>query len=272
MTDHNATLLSDLDLDDGNQVLPGPTVWKTLRNFTCFPDLPGEIRTVIWTLCFPPPREIDLAPGKLCRKKHGKKNKETKPHYHPLEDTWRTRLPTLRINKESRTETLLHYRPIYRSSEYDYSTSQAVTMNLPVLFFRPNYDILTLAQDEFHGYAYWWAHNLAKLNPGCFEGVKSLQVREVMATSFEYEIPPPSDGTARLLALFPDLEELQVVRASYGVYSIEGEIFWNTSDEAFETEFGPRDRGFESYTEAMVEEGTIERRPKIDYIFDGYDS
>ncbi|KAH8682792.1 hypothetical protein BGZ60DRAFT_398745 [Tricladium varicosporioides] len=271
MPEHDAAIiLSSLVLNDSDQSSTNRVVWKTLRSFTCFQDLPREIRTLIWTLCFPPPRRIDLAPGKLCRKKHNKKskNKEINPHYHPLEDTWRTRLPTLRINRESRTETLLHYRPIHRSNKYDYSTSQSVTIDLPILFFRPNYDILTLAQDDFHSYAYWWAHNLAKLNPGGFNGVKILRVQEIMATQFPYEIPPPSEGTSRLLALFPDLEELEVERAGYPIFSIEGEEFSDTPEEAYVKVFGPRDNGFESYVEAMVEEGVIEKAPKIKYIFD----
>lgn len=69
------------------------------QTFHPFPNLPTELRLKIWRACFPPNRKVVIKFLTL----DGVKDISDEPNP-----------PTLAINSESREETLLHYRPIFK--------------------------------------------------------------------------------------------------------------------------------------------------------------
>jgi hypothetical protein len=58
-----------LELPDNGQALFTQDFGKALETFHCFEKLPIETRLVVWRLCFPLPRKVNLRPGKYCQKR-----------------------------------------------------------------------------------------------------------------------------------------------------------------------------------------------------------
>jgi hypothetical protein len=116
--------------------------FKKSRSFTKFANLPTEIRLIIWRLLLPESRILGLEMW------HGGRVKYFNPtakHLHPStrevngrtikwQDPTRTSGPvTLRINRESREETLTYYFPLFYGSN----------MITPI-YFSPKQDIFLM--------------------------------------------------------------------------------------------------------------------------------
>ncbi|KUJ06791.1 uncharacterized protein LY89DRAFT_743429 [Mollisia scopiformis] len=83
----------------------------SLTEFTCFPELPAELRLMIWRLTFPKERKVGLLMMTFTSTKK-RKSLHSKQLNEPLP-------VSLHINHESRIETLTHYQIFYRSDVGD---------------------------------------------------------------------------------------------------------------------------------------------------------
>jgi len=130
-----------------NQVLP-------LNTFTVFPGLPPELRLKIWRLLFPRARRIPLRQCAVqgFKKQPGQassKRRLLRPIKipHPI---------TLRINRESRDETLISYRMLFPTQTIPILPFPEDELQYPAgyekysLCFNPKKDILYLSAGTFY--------------------------------------------------------------------------------------------------------------------------
>jgi hypothetical protein len=164
---------------------------RSLENFTLFPYLPTELRLAIWRKILPPPRlfnlEQECASLFRCQRSH---------YHHP-------HLPvTLRINRESRDETLRHYQIIYIEN----TGSLGTTKKKPMLF-GPRRDMVFLRSvDDF--LFKMFAVNTQFRSKVPLEGVRELTISEVTWEDKEKFI--------LTLMLFSRLQKLNLIEARNG--------------------------------------------------------
>lgn len=194
-----------LELPDNGQLLYTQHFGKDLDTFEPFKKLPVETRLEIWRLSFPPPRNVNIRPGKLCQKRffphvgHSTRCRCTAFHIkHPV---------ALRVNQESCCESLRHYRLLF--SPLNFNAAWKVAPQ--AICFRPNYDLLYLEWDSMLQQTFQpfdWISELQKTNPRCFAGVETLELRQ-----FQYESQILSCQSSLLDALesFSDLKELRMI-------------------------------------------------------------
>jgi hypothetical protein len=95
---------------------------RDLLEFTLFPNLPIEIRLKIWRTAFPRGKMVHLGDEYMLRNMGGGRltfgtSQQPPPPFYPLRVEIETPLPvTLRINSESRHETLKHYIIVHRTN------------------------------------------------------------------------------------------------------------------------------------------------------------
>ena len=223
MANHSMKLF-ELELPDQGQLLFSQTLLSDLEEFQLFSRLPIELRIMIWRLSFPPGRKVvlELNPCYSCEtftafQLQGRAIAEPAP----LHDR-RTELPhpvTLHTNRESRQETLKHYRvlftnvgrqcPIHADDVAQYHISkEAVSVN-------PTHDTICL----IHGFcdllsqrAFANMDLLLGQAPGLASEIQSVEVRNIQYNS----ISPYSSHRRRwsspvILEQFSHLKEVTLV-------------------------------------------------------------
>lgn len=134
---------------------PPPAPLEPLNQFHKFPELPLEVRQMIWRYSFPGTRFVQLFPPcgdicpvvpRICNKKRwwGRREWRPRPTSNGASDYEERIGPeTLRICKESPEETLRHYIPLFNCQP------KAATV-----YFHPRQDILTLNRTTHQALVY----------------------------------------------------------------------------------------------------------------------
>lgn len=172
-----------------------------LTNFERFPDLPAEIRLMIWKLLLPGKRVVEV----LERRRFGGKKADLIYDSSLVNFTWTSRAPVLfHINQESRAEAEKIYEliPLYKLVGWQYESSST---NGRGIYF--NYELDTL---------YFSAANLGsipKFGRKNHEEYTNARVKHLAVDSF---IVNPDSLSIKpyyqLLQLYPALETLTLVR------------------------------------------------------------
>ncbi|ESZ97819.1 hypothetical protein SBOR_1828 [Sclerotinia borealis F-4128] len=202
-----------------------PYLHKKLTRFRKFPQLPPEIRQMIWEFCFPIRTELlDLVVKMI---DGGCKDQ-------------RVELPnTLRVCRESRYMTNLRYKRILKPvlSQGSRSTygDQISYDNRKKKWSRPREVCIgphdTLAISEFapqskNGENLKWLDSMNKKLPGLLEGIRHLEVRDVhkLAGDLPAPIPFPANSssfvtmafTKGILGKFKNLQTLTLTNVEPG--------------------------------------------------------
>ncbi|KAK0101131.1 hypothetical protein ONS96_006356 [Cadophora gregata f. sp. sojae] len=153
---NEALTLFTFELPDAKEDLSVQS--RTLQKFTLFPYLPFEIRLMIWRAILPRGQLL-----KLIRECFWLTQKV---------DRGAPQLPiSLQINRESRTETLKHYKVICFSELPTDSCDEEDTKR--TLCFSPERDFIYLAHaSENNGYVW-----LTEVFPDLFDGISELTIR-----------------------------------------------------------------------------------------------
>jgi len=158
---------------------------------------------MIWKEALPPGRQIDLGPGCVERDIHGR---VAGPLYHLP----RTRHPAmLSVNVESRTVAQNYYKIIYRNLQTDGSQPA----KLASLSFSVARDTFGLQLMDAAGSDIDWASDLLERNPGCFDGIKNLQIIDRLWSDAGLRLIEVGDSEKPDVALrfFRELENVELV-------------------------------------------------------------
>jgi hypothetical protein len=158
------------NLPETQQLVFMKLVYKTLTEFHRFPDLPVEVRLKIIRMLFPKGREIRLR----VQYRHGEYTKGDFGFPPPI---------TLWINKESRVETLKHYR--FFSQIQAFQNASSIAPNPHCYCINPKLDKLSV------GFQSLWDHNyslflktILKELPESRKAIHVLEVVDVFQASF----------------------------------------------------------------------------------------
>ncbi|KAF8863006.1 hypothetical protein BDZ45DRAFT_686261 [Acephala macrosclerotiorum] len=149
------------------------------EKFDLFPELPVEIRLQIWRFAFPRPRHVSLDTG------FGALPDEFIRWYN----SWGPQLPiTLRINRESRVETLRRYTILYMRDFMRWGPIEYHDFPERPFCFDPVRDSLRLRYCwDRAGYMNRWLRYLHSMLP---EGSKSIRALEIVNFCPEGELEP----------------------------------------------------------------------------------
>jgi len=190
--------------DINNPAAPNPPpafLSPPSKTFTRFPNLPIELRLMIWRHAFPPSRRI-----KIYYFEEMEMGSTVELGILPLPFT-------LHVNSESRRETLKHYCVVFRQ-DFPHNRTQPQYKELP-LCFDPAKDYLYLPiwsigmDSQFE-----WIQYLDSKIPGGLEMIRFLEIRNASAQDFIPDLQPPWDlqfgELKRFVLMFQGLEELRI--------------------------------------------------------------
>jgi hypothetical protein len=168
---------------------------RPLKHFSLFPDLPTELRLAIWRSILPPPRLFNLE--KECsRLFHGRRSRHRQSHL-PI---------TLRINRESREETLLHYDIVYL-----HKPGRGASARVKPMLFGPRRDMVFIhSVHDFLSKPY----TVYSISLATFRATIPLNgIRELTILKARWE---DKDKFVQALMLFPGLKKVNLIEAHDG--------------------------------------------------------
>lgn len=170
--------------------------------FPLFPKLPIEVRILVWREAFSPGQVVCIGDSYVKRDINGHiihNPFSVRPRFdHPI---------TLHVNTESRTETQKHYRTIFRDINPDYAPLRVVSA---ALSFSAARDIFCFGIYNVFKPSKSWFEDFEGNNPGCFDGIKKLQIigdAWFMFASAKSQIQEPSNA----ISCFKDLEDVESI-------------------------------------------------------------
>ena len=230
----NPTTLEILlfELPDPNQHL---FIQILLTAFILFPQLPLEIRLMIWRESFPGPRRIDIKLGQFPR--------QTSGLCRPV--------ISLKINQESRSETLKCYHIVFDPTTTDLFRNAPpicldVTRDTAVVFMFP-----IMADLKFYPGLKTYAN--------IFQALRHLEIRGANFGSSSEDEAEFERNEGAFLRLFPNLEELQV-DVRYGPCGVG---IWTQSDGVTEADVARFLEDFALFFRTEVELGRRLSIPKV---------
>lgn len=166
----------------GARSVSSPPV-SVLDTFELLPKLPIELRLMIWRACFPPCQKVSL------RELFCKASNAPRQRLLPV---------SLRINRESREETLRHYvvKELTRPGR------------VGILCFRPGHDILYFQNNCWSGHLFWLWEWLRK-DPSFFRNVDIIEIHRWGIWSAE------QTWALDCIALFPDLRQVRLLERKF---------------------------------------------------------